>query len=69
MSTRWRQGDLVAPEHIHELGLPNTSAPALQRLVVASHSCDIAADKTSEPHVELLIAETVDAKQARDTSE
>lgn len=63
MPSVWRQGDLVAPEHAIALGLPPDQRHS-HRLLVASHSCDIASREDSESQVELLLAVVVSESQA-----
>jgi hypothetical protein len=54
----WRQGSIVSPQCLTLLGIEHKSTT---RVVVISHSCDIASD--AELDVELLIGETVADKK------
>jgi hypothetical protein len=55
MPTAWRQGDLIAPDDAIVLGLIEHVQRDTHRVVVISHSCDIASAEDVEPEVELLI--------------
>lgn len=64
MTTAWRQGDLVAPDRAIALDLITREQRDSHRVVVISHSCDIASNESVEPKVELLIAVVVTEQQA-----
>jgi hypothetical protein len=64
MPTAWRQADLLNPDDAVALGLVNASPRNRQRVMVISHSCDLARDVADEPHVELLIGTVVDEARA-----
>lgn len=65
MPTAWRQGDLVSPQDANALGwVLSDHDPETFRLVVASHSCDVACDESIEPDVELLACTVVPDQQA-----
>lgn len=55
----WRQGDLMAPDDAVALGLIDPAQRDTHRVLVISHSCDIASDASLEPRVELLIGQVV----------
>lgn len=57
----WRQGDLLRPEDAHRLGL--VTDPAGARVIVISHSCDLAS--SAEAHVELIIGQQVEETAAK----
>jgi hypothetical protein len=59
MSTAWRQGDLLAPVDAVALGLIDSAQCDTHRVLVISHSCDIASASEVEPAVELLIGVVV----------
>lgn len=72
MPTAWRQGDLIAPDDAVALGLIESTQRNTHRVIVISHSCDIASADSVEPRVETLIgvvvqeaAATSDADQRR----
>lgn len=65
MSNIWRQGDLIAPEDAIKLQLTKSEHHSY-RLLVISHSCDIAREEAVEPHVELLLTTVVQDFQATD---
>lgn len=56
----WRQGDLLRPEDAHRLGL--ISDPDGARVIVVSHSCDLASSE--EDRVELIVGRQVDDARA-----
>lgn len=59
MPTVWRQGDLLAPADAVTLGVIEPAQRDTRRVVVISHSCDIASASDVEPAVELLIGVVV----------
>lgn len=59
MPTAWRQGDLLAPDDAVALGVIETAQRDTHRVLVISHSCDIASAEDTEPTVELLIGSVV----------
>ncbi len=59
MPTVWRQGDLLAPDSAVALGVIETTQRDTHRVLVVSHSCDIASDDDIEPTVEILIGVVV----------
>lgn len=56
----------MKPDDAVALGLVDASQRDSQRVMVISHSCDLARDIAGEPHVELLVGTVVD--EARATS-
>lgn len=65
MPTTWRQGDLLAPDDALTLGLIDPAQRDTHRVLVISHSCDIAAPEKTEPVVEVVIGEVL-ARADRD---
>jgi hypothetical protein len=59
MPTAWRQGDLLAPDDAVALGLIDPAQRDTHRVLVISHSCDIAAREKAEPVVEVVIGEVL----------
>lgn len=59
MPTAWRQGDLIAPDDAVALGLIESTQRNTHRVIVISHSCDIASADSVEPRVETLIGVVV----------
>ena len=55
MAPAWRQGDLLAPDDAVTLGMIEAAQRDTHRVLVISHSCDIASAADVEPEVELLI--------------
>lgn len=55
MPTAWRQGDQLAPDDAITLGVIEAAQRDTHRVLVISHSCDIASAADVEPAVELLI--------------
>lgn len=55
MPTAWRQGDLLAPDDAVALRLIESAQRDTHRVLVISHSCDIASGEDKEPRVEFLI--------------
>lgn len=64
MPTAWRQGDLLAPGNAVELGVIESAQRDTRRVLIISHSCDIANDAFVEPVVELLIGVVVKNDEA-----
>lgn len=64
MPSDWRQGDLLAPDDAIALGVVDASQSDTRRVLVISHSCDIASDADIEPTVELLVGLVVRADEA-----
>lgn len=64
MPTVWRQGDLLAPDDAVALGVIEPEHRDTHRVLVISHSCDIASDGNIEPKVELLIGSIVEQADA-----
>lgn len=58
--TEWRQGHVLADEAIAEFGLVSSAGPDNTVAVVVSHDCDITADATREPMVEVVIGRRID---------
>lgn len=59
MPNAWRQGDLLAPDDAVALGLVEPAQRDTHRVLVISHSCDIASAESVEPTVEALIGVVV----------
>jgi hypothetical protein len=59
MSNSWRQGDLISPSDAVELRLLSAAEAGSHRVVIVSHSCDIAKREELEPSVEAMIAKVV----------
>ncbi len=59
MPVAWRQGDLLVPDDAVALGVIGTVQRDTHRVLVISHSCDIASAADTEPKVELLIGTIV----------
>lgn len=59
MPTAWRQGDLLAPFDAVALGVIKPDQRDTHRVLIISHSCDIASVTDIEPIVELLIGVVV----------
>jgi hypothetical protein len=59
MPTVWRQGDLLAPVDAVALGVIEPEQCDTHRVLIISHSCDIASAANIEPAVELLIGVVV----------
>lgn len=64
MPTIWRQGDLLAPDDAVGLHVIEPTQRDTHRVLVVSHSCDIASDEDTEPSVELLLGAIVDQAAA-----
>ncbi len=64
MPTAWRQADLLNPDDAVALGLVDASQRDTRRVMVISHSCDLARDGADEPQVEMLIGTLVDEQRA-----
>jgi hypothetical protein len=54
MPTTWRQGDLLVPDSAVALGVIVPAQRDTHRVLVVSHSCDIANEAELEPSIELL---------------
>lgn len=59
MPTVWRQGDLLSPIDAVALGVVAPANRDACRVMVISHSCDIASTVEIEPYVEVLIGSVV----------
>lgn len=57
MATEWRQGDLLSPEDAIALGVIEPSQRDTHRVMVISHSCDIANSVDCEPVVEVTVGD------------
>jgi hypothetical protein len=68
MPNPWRQGDLLNPDDAVALGLIDSSQRDSHRVLVISHSCDIARDVEAEPAVEVLIGALIDEEGATSQS-
>lgn len=65
MPTVWRQGDLLAPDDAVALGVIEATQRDTHRVLVVSHSCDIASGEDTEPNVELRIGSIVEQAAAK----
>lgn len=54
-NTPWRQGYLIGPQVLAQLGIDPETISDDTIAIVASHDCDLAQDARNEPNVELVI--------------
>lgn len=64
MPTAWRQGDLLAPDSSVALGVIDPAQRDTHRVLVVTHSCDIASEAEIEPTIELMIGIVVRQDEA-----
>jgi hypothetical protein len=60
-NTPWRQGYLIGPEVLAQLGIDPDTISDDTIAIVASHDCDLAQDARNEPFVELVIGRALQA--------
>jgi len=65
MANPWRQGDLIAPIDAEALELIDAIDKYTARVVVISHSCDIASGADLEPEVEVIVGAAVSEADAK----
>lgn len=64
MPSAWRQGDLIAPDDAVKLGMIKPTQRDTHRVLVFSHSCDVANSEDVEPNVEVMIGIIVQENEA-----
>jgi hypothetical protein len=62
-NTPWRQGHMLSDEAAIALKLKNAESPEQTVAVVISHDCDLAADPSKEPRVELILGSLIEESQ------
>lgn len=60
--TPWRQGHLLDPHAVAELGLDHPVAAERTIVIVATHDCDLAQLPKGEPCVEVIVGRTITAE-------
>jgi len=65
-SFSWRQGDVLPNDALRVLNLarveatePHSTESNSDVAVVITHDCDLVADRTREPHVEIIVGQTI----------